>query len=323
MIKSELTDVVVEASRNNYTKGRNGHKVCKITPHHMAGVLTAEQCGRIFQNSARQASSNYGIGNDGKIACYVGEENRAWTSSSPSNDYRAITIEVSNSSTGGKWPISDKAWNSLVNLCVDICRRYNFRLVYDGTPNGSLTRHNMFANTNCPGEYLQSRFPELARVVNERLDGKPKPNKVNVWYRVRTQKDGWLPEVNNLNDYAGWNNSPITDVAIKVDKGTIEYQVHVKEQKDKDGKVIVQGKWLGKIRGYNINDIKNGYAGNGKPIDAIKIYYYTPSNIRPYKKAKYKVNNYGWQYDTETTNGQDGYAGVYGKYITKLQIEIV
>ena len=39
----------------------------------MAGVLSAEACGRIFQNANRQASSNYGIGNDGKIACYVGE----------------------------------------------------------------------------------------------------------------------------------------------------------------------------------------------------------------------------------------------------------
>ena len=290
MIKSSLTDIVVEASKSNYTQGRKGYKVCKITPHHMAGVLTASQCGRIFQNSARQASSNYGIGNDGQIACYVGEENRAWTSSSGSNDYRAITIEVSNSSTGGKWPISDKAGNSLVNLCVDICKRYNFRLEYDGTPNGSLTRHNMFANTNCPGSYLQSRFPELARTVNERLDGKPVDNKVNVYYRVRTKKHGWLPEVKNLNDYAGYENSPITDVAIKVDKGSIEYQVHVKG-----------GKWLGRIKGYNINDAIKGYAGNGKPIDAIKIYYYTPSDIRPYKKAKYRVNNLSWQYDTETS----------------------
>lgn len=150
MIKSGLTNVVVEANSGNYTQGRKGHKVCKITVHHMAGVLSAEQCGRIFQAAGRQASSNYGIGNDGRIGCYVGEENRAWTSSNSENDCKAITIEVSNSSVGGDYPISAAAWNSLVNLCVDICRRYNFRLNYDGTKNGSLTRHNMFANTNCP-----------------------------------------------------------------------------------------------------------------------------------------------------------------------------
>ena len=150
MIKSDLTNKVVEASKSNYTTGRNGYKICKITPHHMAGKLTGEQCAKLFQNKNRKASANYCIGNDGDIVCSVGEENRAWTSSNRENDYQAITIEVSNSSVGGDYPISDKAWNSLVNLCVDICKRYGFKLIYDGTKNGSLTRHNMFANTSCP-----------------------------------------------------------------------------------------------------------------------------------------------------------------------------
>ena len=116
----------------------------------MAGVLSGEQCARLFQNPNRQASANYCIGNDGGIVGCVDENNRAWTSSSSSNDCQAITIEVSNSSVGGDYPISAAAWNSLVNLCVDICKRYGFRLTYDGTANGSLTRHNMFANTSCP-----------------------------------------------------------------------------------------------------------------------------------------------------------------------------
>ena len=189
MVKSTLTNVVVEAHSSNYNKGRNGYKVCKITPHHMAGVLSAESCGRIFQDANRNASSNYGIGNDGKIACYVGEENRAWTSSSPSNDYQAITIEVSNCENGGQWKISDAAWNSLVNLCVDICKRYNFKLVYDGTSKGSLTRHNMFASTSCPGPYLQGRFQELADTVNAKLEGKPAETKY---------KEGDTVEINGV-----------------------------------------------------------------------------------------------------------------------------
>ena len=171
MSYSSLISGVVPASINNYTQGRRGYKICKITPHHMAGRLTGEQCGRIFQNGSRQASSNYGIGYDGRIYGYVDEENRAWTSSNATNDCQAITIEVANSENGGDWPISDAAWNSLINLCVDICKRYGFRLDYTGDKNGSLTRHNMFAATSCPGPYLQARFPELARIVNERLDG--------------------------------------------------------------------------------------------------------------------------------------------------------
>lgn len=176
---SNLIANKVLASTNNYTQGRNGYKVCKITPHHAAGVISAEQLAKIFQNPNRQASANYCIGNDGTIVGGVDENNRAWTSSSRSNDFQAITIEISNCSTGGDWPISEAAWNSLVNLCVDICKRYNFRLEYDGTKNGSLTTHDMFANTNCPGPYLKGRLKELADTVNARLDGNSEEHSEN------------------------------------------------------------------------------------------------------------------------------------------------
>ena len=82
-----------------------------------------------------------------------------------------------------------------------------------------------------------------------------------------------------------------------------------------------------KLSRYNINDYHNGYAGNGKPIDAIEVYYYTPDNIRPYKKAKYHVSPlngsyWPWQYDNEETNGQDGYAGSFGAMMDRFQIVI-
>lgn len=166
-----------KSSLVNYTKlspncsSRNGARICKITPHHMAGNLTIEQCAEVFQNSSRQASANYGIGSDGRIGCYVDENDRSWASANYDNDRQAITIEVANDEIGGNWHVSDKALESLINLCVDICKRYNFKLTYDETPNGSLTRHNMFVNTTCPGPYLQSKFPYIAEEVNKRLEG--------------------------------------------------------------------------------------------------------------------------------------------------------
>lgn len=172
---SSLCTSIVPAAADNYTQGRKGYRICKFTPHHMAGVLTGEQCARLFQNSSRDASANYCIGNDGSIVGCVDEDNRAWTSSSKWNDCQAITVEVSNSARGGDWPISEAAWNALIELAVDVCTRYNFRLEYDGTENGSLTRHNMYANTNCPGPYLQNRLGELANIVNARLDKKEEP----------------------------------------------------------------------------------------------------------------------------------------------------
>lgn len=166
-----------KSSLVNYTKlspncsSRNGARICKITPHHMAGNLTIEQCAEVFQNSSRQASANYGIGSDGRIGCYVDENDRSWASANYDNDRQAITIEVANDEIGGNWHVSDKALESLINLCVDICKRYNFKLTYDETPNGSLTRHNMFVNTTCPGPYLQSKFPYIVEEVNKRLEG--------------------------------------------------------------------------------------------------------------------------------------------------------
>lgn len=156
----------------NSSNPRN-NKIKKITIHHMAGNLSVETCGRVFNGKTRQASSNYGIGSDGRVGMYVEEKNRAWTSSSPSNDNQAITIEVANDGGANtNWHVSDKALAKLIDLCVDICKRNGIAsLNYTGDANGNLTRHNMFANTTCPGPYLQSKFPYIASEVNKRLNG--------------------------------------------------------------------------------------------------------------------------------------------------------
>lgn len=44
-----------------------------------------------------------------------------------------LTIEVANDEIGGDWHVSDAAFNKLIELCVDICQRNNFRLSFDGT----------------------------------------------------------------------------------------------------------------------------------------------------------------------------------------------
>ncbi len=147
-------------------------KIDKITIHHMAGNLSIETCGNVFASSSQGASANYGIGSDGRVGMYVEEKDRSWCSSSRANDYHAVTIEVANDGGAPDWHVSDKAFNTLIDLCVDICKRNGFRLNYTGDASGSLTRHNMFAATACPGPYLQGRFAEIAKLVNDRLDGK-------------------------------------------------------------------------------------------------------------------------------------------------------
>jgi len=161
----------------NYTKispnsnNPRNSAIKKITIHHMAGNLSVETCGNIFANSSRKASSNYGIGSDGRVGMYVEEKNRSWCSSNANNDHQAITIEVANDGGAStNWHVSDTALAKLIDLCVDICKRNGIdKLNYTGDASGNLTRHNMFAITTCPGGYLQSKFPYIAEEVNKRL----------------------------------------------------------------------------------------------------------------------------------------------------------
>ena len=309
MSNSKLVSIEVPAYEGNYSKGRSGRKIEQICLHHMAGRLTAEQCGKIFQQVGRYGSSHYGIGYDGRIGQYVDETDTAWTNSNWDSNCKSVTIETSDNDNS--WYVNDTTLNSLIKLVADIAKRNNLGTL---VPGKNLTWHSMFTSTTCPGDYLRSKMQYIADEANKINCGSsvPSSNVVNVYYKVKTQKHGWLPEVKNLEDYAGWENSPITGLAIRVDKGSIKYRVHIKG-----------GNWLPYVTGCNINDFNNGFAGDGKNIiDAVEVYYFTPNDIRPYKKAKYKVNDYPYQLDNEKGNGMDGYAGVYGVNATKFQIVI-
>lgn len=169
----------------NYTKlspnhsGKRNHVIDTISIHCMAGNLTVESCGALFAQSSRKASSNYGIGSDGRIALYVDEANRSWCTSSSSNDNRAITIEVANTVAADPWPVSDAAYKSLINLLVDICQRNNIKkLLWQGNKNligqvdkQNMTVHRWFANKACPGNWLYERHGQIASEVNAGLNG--------------------------------------------------------------------------------------------------------------------------------------------------------
>lgn len=173
MSNSSLVNYTMISPNRNSPRNQ---PISKITVHHMAGNLSVETCGSVFAPSSRQASANYGIGSDGRVGMYVEEKDRSWASSSSWNDNRAVTIEVANDQIGGNWHVSDAAWNKLVELCVDICRRNGMKsLTWTGDKNGSLTCHYMFAATSCPGPYLKSRMAELAKTVTTRLGGASAP----------------------------------------------------------------------------------------------------------------------------------------------------
>lgn len=161
--------------------GQRTRSIDRITPHCVVGQLTAESICACFPKG-REASCNYGIGKDGKIALCVEEKNRSWCSSSAENDQRAVTIECASDSTA-PYAFNTAVYNALIELCVDICKRNGKnKLLWLGDKTKTLnyapksgemvlTVHRWFANKSCPGDWMYSRMGDLATTVTKRLSG--------------------------------------------------------------------------------------------------------------------------------------------------------
>ncbi len=186
----------------NKTSPRN-HAIDTITIHCVVGQCSVETLGNIFAPVSRQASSNYGVGVDGRIGMYVEEKDRSWCSSNAANDHRAVTIEVA-SDTTHPYAVNSKAYAALLDLVTDICKRNGIqKLVWSTNKNDrvnhlngcNMTVHRDYANKSCPGDYLYSRHGEIAAEVNRRLGATDAPateepttapeKLTNGYYRVR------------------------------------------------------------------------------------------------------------------------------------------
>lgn len=180
------------SSMVSYTKlspnhsGQRTHSIDRITPHCVVGQCSVETLGNIFLPASKQASCNYGIGVDGRVGMYVEEKNRSWCSSSNSNDQRAVTIECA-SDTKSPYAFKDVVYQTLIKLCVDICKRNGKKkLLWLGDKDKTLsyapksdemvlTVHRWFANKSCPGDWLYARLGDLASRVTASLAVSSKP----------------------------------------------------------------------------------------------------------------------------------------------------
>lgn len=187
----------------SYTKlspnhsGQRTHAVDRITPHCVVGQCSVETLGNIFAPTSRQASCQYGIGADGRVGMYVEEKNRSWCSSSSANDQRAITIECASDATA-PYAFNDVVYNKLIDLCVDICKRYGkTKLLWFGNKDKTLnyvpasnemvlTVHRWFANKSCPGDWMYARMGDLATKVTAKLGGVATDRTAKTLYRVQT-----------------------------------------------------------------------------------------------------------------------------------------
>lgn len=305
MIGSTLVSEYVPAYEGNHYAGRDGNKIKKITVHHMAARLTAYRCGELFQNPKRGASSHYGIGYNGEIAQYVSEKDGAWTDSDRVSNKTSVTIECSNDKAQDPWTVSEATISSLIRLIADISLRNALGLLVKGV---TLTWHQMYAATTCPGPYLLSKMDYICEEANKIILKGAEINMIPVScvYQVHTSK--WLPNVtghdlsDSKNGYAGNTGQPISAVFANPSKGNLFYKVRelggkwlpeVKNREDYAGNLgkpidsfmirsdittvsyqvhTVESGWLPSVTGYDETDYINGFAGNrGEAIDAIMI----------------------------------------------------
>lgn len=179
----------------------DGEILDTITIHCVVGQTSVERLGEIFGNPERKASSNYGIGPDGRIGMYVEEKDRSWCTGGPKivkgmtgsmNDYRAVTIEVA-SDTDYPYAVTNEAYAAIIRLVADICQRNGIRrLKWEADPNlvwdkdrQNMTVHRWFDYKSCPGDYLFERHYDIANSVNAIIDPNPQPKP------KRIEEDGW------------------------------------------------------------------------------------------------------------------------------------
>lgn len=306
------------SSMVSYTKlspnhsGQRTHSIDRITPHCVVGQCSVETLGNIFLPASRQASSNYGIGVDGRVGMYVEEKNRSWCSSSNANDQRAVTIECA-SDTKSPYAFKDAVYQTLIKLCVDICKRNGKKkLLWLGdktkTLNYSpkademvLTVHRWFANKSCPGDWLYARLGDLASKVTASLAYSSKPaastgkvkagNLVTItggtyyggkaipawvkklkWYVLEVSGDRAVINKDESGKYAIMSPVKVSDLAVAGEKPASTYRTHTV------------------VKGDTLWDIAERYLGKGSRYSEIKTLNGLTSNVI-YSGQKLKIPN--------------------------------
>ena len=302
----------------SYTKlspnhsGQRTHSIDRITPHCVVGQCSVETLGNIFLPASRQASSNYGVGVDGRVGMYVEEKNRSWCSSSNANDQRAVTIECA-SDTKSPYAFKDVVYQTLIKLCIDICKRNGKKkLLWLGdktktlnyspkTDEMVLTVHRWFANKSCPGDWLYARLGDLASKVTASLAVSSKPaastGKVKAgdlvaitggtyyggkaipawvkklkWYVLEVSGDRAVINKDESGKYAIMSPVKVSDLAVAGEKPASTYRTHTV------------------VKGDTLWDIAERYLGKGSRYSEIKTLNGLTSNVI-YSGQKLKIPN--------------------------------
>lgn len=266
----------------NKTVGRN-HAIDTITPHCVVGQCSVEALGNIFAPTDRQASSNYGIGVDGRVGMYCEEKDRSWCTSSSANDNRAVTIECA-SDASEPYAFKDVVYNKLIELCVDICKRNGKTkllwlgdkaktLAYKPAANEMLlTVHRWFANKSCPGNWMYARMGDLAEKVTAQLCFTVEEEGIYIKGFAKQLSPNF-----NSNEFDCHGNGCCSETLI--DQKLVELLQRIR---DHFGKAItITSGYRCPTHNSKVSRAKNSYHTKGQAAD------FTVSGVTPREVAKY------------------------------------
>lgn len=265
----------------NRTSPRN-HEIDTISIHCVVGQVTVERLGDIFAPTSKQASCNYGVDKNGRVGMYVEEKDRSWCTSNAKNDHRAITIEVA-SDNFHPYRVTEKAYNALIDLLVDICQRNpkigNLKWQADKSLIGQVDKQNMtvhrwFKNKACPGDYLYNLHYDIVEKVNARLGVQVPVKKDGIYTKGISTK---LSKNFQSTEFDCHGDNCCTETLI--DAKLVD---HLQTIRDHFGKAItVTSAYRCPTHNSTVSRAKNSYHTKGQAVD------FSVSGVKPREVAKY------------------------------------
>lgn len=138
--------------------GEKQNRIQNIVVHWVGNAGSSAIGNRNYFNSLAithktSASSHYIIGLQGEIIRCIPEDEVAFHSGSYSMNRKSIGIEDCHPDWNGKF--NEATYNSLIELCADICRRYGLSI-------NNIIRHYDVTGKNCPKYYVDNSSEWIA-----------------------------------------------------------------------------------------------------------------------------------------------------------------
>ncbi len=271
----------------------------RIVVHETANDASALNEISYMLRSDKETSFHFAV-DDKQIVQGIPLDRNAWHAGDGNGkgNREGISIEICYSKSGGeRW---HKAIDNAAKFIAEMLKERGWSI-------DKVTKHQDYSGKSCPHRIISDLgWNNFIELISGHLNAHSEPKPIDVIYQVWDKKNKkWLPNVKNLEDYAGIYGNDVCCIYINLSSGNVFYKVHtfgggwlpvVKNRNDYaglfnkaiDGLMIStdtgkkikyavhlrrSNKWLPFVTGYNEADSYNGYAGIlGQEIDGVKIY---------------------------------------------------